>query len=146
MYGNPSGAALDLNSNGAYGDKNKDYDGTKNGPWFIDYQKVGADAVIAGIYKNDVTTIERGMKIISWGLAQQKIDGSYSSEDPYHNSLLFLEAASRSVLHQKVITVVAIHVALNWSATLATLFWPSIGLATPEPRLRPDIRTFMNSP
>lgn len=99
MYGNPSGAALDLNSNGAYGDKNKDYDGTKNGPWFIDYQKVGADAVIAGIYKNDVTTIERGMKIISWGLAQQKIDGSYSSEDPYHNSLLFLEAASRSVLH-----------------------------------------------
>ncbi|MCM2281459.1 MAG: hypothetical protein NDI61_06390 [Bdellovibrionaceae bacterium] len=96
---NPGGAALDLNANGAYGDKNKEYDTAKKGPWFIDYQKAGADAVVVGIYKDDAAAIERGLKIINWGLVQQQQDGSFSSEDPYHNGLLFLESASRALLH-----------------------------------------------
>lgn len=96
---NPGGSSLDLNANGAYGDKNKEYDSTKKGSWFIDYQKAGADPIIAGIYRDDEAAIERGLKIIDWGLSQQQADGSFSSEDSYHNSLLFLESASRALLH-----------------------------------------------
>ena len=96
---NPSSAALDSNTNGAYGDKNKQYDATQKGPWFVDYQKAGADAIIAGLYKDDIAAIERGLKIIGWGLSQQQPDGSFSSEDSYHNGLLFLESASRAFLH-----------------------------------------------
>ncbi|MCM2322491.1 MAG: hypothetical protein NDJ90_04435 [Oligoflexia bacterium] len=90
---------MNSNSRGAYGEKNQEYDTAKKGPWFIDYQKVGADAVVAGIYKEDTAAIDRGLKIIGWGLAQQQQDGSFSSEDPYHNGLLFLESVSRALLH-----------------------------------------------
>jgi hypothetical protein len=96
---NPKAAALDLNENGAYGEKNKTFDKDHQSAWFIDNQKPGADSIIAGIYKNDIESIRRGLKIISWGFAQQKPDGSYSSGDAYHTVSYFLAIASRAILH-----------------------------------------------
>ena len=98
---NPKGTALDLNENGAYGDKNKAHDVTKLGPWFIDNQKPGADVIIAGIYKSDADAIGRGIKILKWGFNQQREDGSYTSGDVYHTVSYFLAVASRAVLHLK---------------------------------------------
>jgi len=103
---NPAETALNLNKNGAYDEKNKAYDETKNGSWFIDYQRVGADAVIAGIYndkneKDSLAAIQRGLKILNWGFDQQQPDGSYTSGDAYHNVSFFLAAASRAILHLK---------------------------------------------
>jgi len=98
---NPKGTAQDLNENGAYGDKNRAYDLNKSGSWFIDNQKVGMDAIVTGVYKEDADAIERGIKILRWGFAQQKEDGSYSSGDAFHTVSYFLAAASRAVLHLK---------------------------------------------
>jgi hypothetical protein len=96
---NPSASAIDLNINGAYGEKNKSYDSLKKGEWFIDYQKVGMDAIIAGIYKNNQEAIQRGLKILKWGFDQEQPDGSYTTNDSYHTVAYFLATASRAVLH-----------------------------------------------
>lgn len=96
---NPGATAIDLNGNGAYGSQNILYDKTKSGDWFIDYQKVGMDAVIAGIYKSDTSAIERGLKIIKWGFDQRKPDGSYTSNDAYHTVSYFLATSVRALLH-----------------------------------------------
>lgn len=98
---NSKATALDLNQNGAYGNKNITYDTIKSGPWFIDNQKTGMDAVITGIYKKDEDAIRRGLKILKWGFDQQKQDGSYTSNDTYHAVSYFLASASRAVLHLK---------------------------------------------
>ncbi len=98
---NPKATALDLNENGAYGEKNKVYDNKKIGSWFIDNQKIGMDAIIVGIYKNDVEAIRRGLKILKWGFDQQMQDGSYTSSDTYHTVSYFLATSSRAVLHLK---------------------------------------------
>jgi hypothetical protein len=67
--------------------------------YFIEEQRAGADAVIAGLIKNDDLAIQAGFKIFDWGFARQSIDGSFSgARDAFHSTSFFVEAVARTIL------------------------------------------------
>jgi hypothetical protein len=99
IYKNLTKMYLDVSPSGAYSKVNIEWERTGQGKWFIEQQRSGAYAVIAGIAMDDAEVIRRGMKIIKWGVQQQRSDGSFDCADNFHSTSLFLTAAARAMLH-----------------------------------------------
>lgn len=95
---NSKAVALDMSDSGAYGPLNKAWDKSKTGNWYIEDQKVAADAIIIGIVQKDTDAIDRGIKIISWGFQQQQADGSFNHRANFHSTAFFVEAVARSIM------------------------------------------------
>ncbi len=98
-YLKPLKASTDLNPSGAYGPVNRAYDTAgKQGPWYIEEQRYGYDAIAAGLSGNNTDTIQRGLKILEWGFLQQLPDGSFPCPDRFHSASFFVEAVAHSIL------------------------------------------------
>jgi hypothetical protein len=95
---NSKAVALDMSESGAYGPLNKLWEKSKTGNWYIEYQRIGADAIVMGVVQKDTDAIERGIKIINWGFQQQEKDGSFNHRANFHSTAFFVEAVARSIL------------------------------------------------
>jgi len=97
LYKTGPGDGLSMTPSGAFG-VNKTWESTGSGKWFIEYQRICAEAIGAGLaFRNDAA-IERGLKMIEWGLAHMGSDGSFDCDDAYHSASFFIEAAAHSLL------------------------------------------------
>ena len=88
----------DNSQTGAYGNVNRPWDSEKKGKWYIEEQRIASEAIAAGIAQNNIEAIKRGFKILEWGFAQQKMDGSFDCKDNFHSTSFFVEAAAHSIL------------------------------------------------
>jgi hypothetical protein len=95
---NSKAVATDLSETGAYGPFNKAWEKTKTGNWYVEDQRVGADAIVMGIVQKDTDAIDRGIKILNWGFQQQQADGSFNHRSNFHSTAFFVEAGARSIL------------------------------------------------
>lgn len=95
---NSKAVALDLSDTGAYGAINKAWEKAKKGNWYIEYQRVGAEAIVMGVVQKDTDAIDRGIKIFNWGFEQQQKDGSFNHRANFHSTAFFVEAVARSIL------------------------------------------------
>lgn len=98
LYRRPEHVATDIDPSGAESPINIAWDQSHTGRWYIEQQRYGGDAVCAGIAKQDPATIERGMKILRWGLEQQQPNGSFDCPDTFHSTSFFVEAAAHTCL------------------------------------------------
>jgi len=83
---------------GAFSPVNIQWDQSHSGPWYIEEQRYGADAVAGGIAQGDTGAIERGLKILRWGFGQQQSDGSFNCPDAFHSTSFFVEASGHACL------------------------------------------------
>jgi hypothetical protein len=97
LYKNPSHIAVAA-PDGACGRLNRLRAESGSGVWFIESQRSGADAILAGICHDNTAAIERGLTILEWGFAQQEKDGSFRCPDNFHSTALFLAEAARAEL------------------------------------------------
>ena len=101
FYSNPKRRALigkDMNANGAWSKLNQDYDSLKTGRWYIEQQRYGADAIVAGIVQDNEEIIERGILALEWGAKQQQIDGSFNCPENFHSTSFYVEAVAHSCI------------------------------------------------
>jgi len=98
LYRRPEHVATDIDQSGAESPINISWNQTHTGKWYIEQQRYGGDAVCAGVAKQDPATIERGLKILHWGLEQQQPDGSFNCPDTFHSTSFFVEAAAHTCL------------------------------------------------
>jgi hypothetical protein len=97
-YRDPDKIAADIAPDGALGNVNIAWDQTHFGVWYIEEQRYGMDAVIAGVAQNNQAAIERGIKVFHWGFEQQQQDGSFNCPDAFHSTSFFVEATSHACL------------------------------------------------
>lgn len=97
LYQGGPGIGLSMAPSGAFG-MNATWESTHNGKWFIEYQRVSAEAIGAGLALGNDAAIERGLKMIGWGFAHMEPDGSFKCDDAYHSASFFIEAAAYSLL------------------------------------------------
>lgn len=97
LYQGGPGIGLSMSQSGAFG-MNATWDSTHSGKWFIEYQRVCAEAIGAGLALGNAAAIERGLKMIEWGFAHMEADGSFKCDDAYHSASFFIEAAACSLL------------------------------------------------
>ena len=97
-YEQPDKIAADIAVSGAEGPVNRVWDQTHTGIWYIEEQRYGAEAVSAGISRDDPEAIDRGLKILRWGFEQQQPDGGFDCPDAFHSASFFVEASSRACL------------------------------------------------
>ena len=90
--------AADSAPSGAVSPVNVQWDQNHAGNWYIEEQRYGTDAILGGIANQDVTAIERGLKILRWGFEQQQPDGSFNCPDAFHSASFFVEAAAHACL------------------------------------------------
>lgn len=97
-YHEPDRIAANVAADGALGTVNIAWDQTHSGVWYIEEQRYGMDAVIAGIAQDNPAAIERGLRIFRWGFEQQQPDGSFTCPDAFHSTSFFVEATSHACL------------------------------------------------
>jgi hypothetical protein len=97
-YGRPSRVATDIDESGAESTVNMLWDRDHIGKWFIEQQRYGGDAIDAGVAKDDVAAIDRGLKILRWGFEHQESDGSFNCPDSFHSMSFFIESAAHACL------------------------------------------------
>ena len=97
-YRKPESLALDIAADGAESPVNMEWDSIHQGKWYIEEQRYGADAIVAGVVKNNAVAMDRGIKILQWGFSQQQPDGSFSCPDTFHSASFFIEAAAHACL------------------------------------------------
>jgi hypothetical protein len=87
-----------MSSSGAFG-ANIAWERKQTQRYFIEEQRAGVDAVIAGLINNDDMAIQAGFKMFDWGFTHQKGDGSFSgTRDAFHSTSFFVEAVARTIL------------------------------------------------
>jgi hypothetical protein len=97
-FRNPDHVAANPAPSGAFSPVNIRWDQTHQGPWYIEEQRYGGDAVCAGIAAQNTAAVERGLKILRWGLEHQEPDGSFNCPDAFHSTSFFVEAAAHAGL------------------------------------------------
>jgi hypothetical protein len=97
-YRQPDRLAVNIASSGALSPVNIEWDKTHAGPWYVEEQRYGADAVCGGVADQNTATIDRGLKILHWGFEQQQPDGSFNCPDAFHSTSFFVEAAAHACL------------------------------------------------
>ena len=97
-YRDPDRIAADIAQDGALGKVNIAWDTVHVGVWYIEEQRYGMDAVIAGIAQNNRAAIDRGLRAFRWGFEQQQPDGSFDCPDAFHSTSFFVEATSHACL------------------------------------------------
>ncbi|HXM02811.1 MAG TPA: hypothetical protein VN939_09435 [Chthoniobacterales bacterium] len=90
--------AANIDPSGALSPVNIQWNKTHTGPWYVEEQRYGADAVCGGIADQNTATIERGLKVLHWGFEQQQSDGSFSCPDAFHSTSFLVEAAAHACL------------------------------------------------
>ena len=96
--------ARDHAPDGAYSETNRAYDLDHHSPWYIEQQREGAEAVAAGLSRDDTAAIDRGLLLFKWGFAQQAADGSFPGTaggqdwQEFHSTSFFVESVARACL------------------------------------------------
>jgi hypothetical protein len=98
VYRNSARAAADHEPSGAYGPVNRVYDRDRRGRWYIEEQRRGEDAILAGLAQDDPDAIDRGLTIFEWGFRQQSPDGSFACPDAFHSTSFFVESTAHACL------------------------------------------------
>ncbi|HLH02029.1 MAG TPA: hypothetical protein VKX25_04605 [Bryobacteraceae bacterium] len=98
VYHDRSWGAKDTAEDGAFSSVNRRWDQTRSGTWYIEQQRAGDQIIATGLAYHDRVLVDRGLRILEWGFAQQNADGSFPCEDPFHSTSFFVEAATHSVL------------------------------------------------
>ena len=97
LYKSGPGFGLSMAPSGAFG-LNNTWESTHSGKWFIEYQRICAEAIGAGLALGNDAAVERGLKMIEWGFAHMEADGGFKCDDAYHSASFFIEAAAYSLL------------------------------------------------
>lgn len=97
LYKGGPGIGLSMLPSGAFG-MNAIWETTRSGKWFIEYQRVCAEAIGVGLALGNDAAVERGLKMIEWGFSHMEADGSFKCDDAYHSASFFIEAAAYSLL------------------------------------------------
>jgi hypothetical protein len=97
-YRAPDKLAAGVSQSGAQEGVNEAWERSREGVWFIEEQRHGAAAVVAGVFANNRAAVERGIRALRWGFQQQQEDGSFLCRDTYHSASFFLEAAAHACL------------------------------------------------
>ncbi len=97
LYKGGPGFGLSMAPSGAFG-MNATWETTHSGKWFIEYQRVCAEAIGAGLALGNEAAVERGLKMTEWGFAHMETDGSFKCDDAYHSASFFIEAAAYALL------------------------------------------------
>lgn len=97
LYKGGPGIGLSMAPSGAFG-MNATWESTQTGKWFIEYQRVCAEAIGAGLALENEAAVERGLKMIEWGFSHMEADGSFRCDDAYHSTSFFIEAAAYALL------------------------------------------------
>lgn len=67
--------------------------------WFVEYQRAGGTAVIAGVLRKDPALVEQGLRIFQFGLDREAKNGSFpGSTWPFHGTAMFLAEAAPSLI------------------------------------------------
>jgi hypothetical protein len=94
----PDKASKDFDPDGAYGSVDRAWDRTHSGAWYIEEQRYGFDALLAGLAYGRQDLVQRAETIFDWGFRQQRTDGSFPCGDAYHSASFFVEAAAHAAL------------------------------------------------
>jgi hypothetical protein len=94
----PEHIAANPASSGAFSPVNIQWDQTHQGSWYIEEQRYGGEAVCAGVATGNTAAIDRGLKILRWGLEHQEPDGSFNCPDAFHSTSFFVESAAHACL------------------------------------------------
>ena len=97
-YSKPARTADQFDDDGAYGPLNRSWNASRKGRWLIEEQRNGFDAIAAGLSYNRQDLVVRGEKILNWGFARQRPDGSFDCPNHWHSTALFVEAAAHAVM------------------------------------------------
>lgn len=97
-YRAPDRVARDAGASGAYSPVNRRWDQAHQGAWYIEQQRYAFDAFVVGVAHGRQDLIDRGRKILDWGFAQQRPDGSFDCPDAFHSASFFIEAAAHAAL------------------------------------------------
>ena len=97
-FNRPNRAADQHDVDGAYGPLNKAWNSSRKGQWMIEEQRYGFEAVVAGLSYNRQDLVARGEKILNWGFARQRPDGSFDCANRWHSTAFFVEAAAHAAL------------------------------------------------
>jgi hypothetical protein len=72
----------------------------KRKDWAIEFQRGGANLIVAGVTRGDHQLVDIGLRIFEWGFNHQNPDtGAFDdSEDEFHSTSIFLTEVCRSLL------------------------------------------------
>jgi hypothetical protein len=97
-YRNPAHYGTEGSDGGAFGKANETWERAREGKWVIDPQREAYEAIAAGIAYERQDLIDRGRKMVDWGLARQQTDGGFDCPDALHGTAAFIEAAAHAAL------------------------------------------------
>ncbi|MDX1931851.1 MAG: hypothetical protein SFU56_04530 [Capsulimonadales bacterium] len=112
----PTFAAPTVGASGAV-DGNLKWEQKTSSKWYIELQRYGLELIADGIANERDADIRKGILILDWGFARQAADGSFAgSEDIFHSTGIFLEAAAEAALLLKTYKPVTYAADLNYYA------------------------------
>jgi hypothetical protein len=98
LYAHPAALVSNVAKDGANG-VNAEYE-RGNGPgMFIEEQRHGEEAIIAGLVHHSPTWWRIGLRELSWGFAYQGPGGNFpQTQDPFHSTSFFVESVAHLTL------------------------------------------------
>ncbi|MBD2311459.1 hypothetical protein H6G20_07280 [Desertifilum sp. FACHB-1129] len=98
LYRQPDSLYRAMSETGAYG-VNAQWERGEADTWFIEAQRQGEEALVAGVVRGDRAAIDAAFKMFAWGFSRQSADGSFAGTgDPFHSTSFFVQAVARSLL------------------------------------------------
>jgi len=104
-----------------------------NGQWFIEYQRRGAQIVLAGLCLKDPEYLNLALSIFKWGFDRQAADGSFAGSGAvFHSTTFFVEAVAHSILMVRASDDVSSEIKARFDAMIPPLSRAAAWMIKPE--------------
>ncbi|HWD64967.1 MAG TPA: hypothetical protein VG405_07310 [Solirubrobacteraceae bacterium] len=98
LYSHPAALVRDVTADGANG-VNALWERGKGPGMFIEEQRHGEEAIIAGVVHHQPRLWKRGVREFAWGFAHQGPAGNFpDTNDPFHSTSFFVEGTAHLIL------------------------------------------------
>jgi hypothetical protein len=98
LYAHPAGLVRGVATDGATG-VNREYELGRGPGMFIEEQRHGEEAIMAGLAHHDPRLWRIGLRELDWGFAHQGPRGNFpATQDPFHSTSFFVEAVAHLTL------------------------------------------------
>lgn len=98
IYSHPSALVGPVGRDGANG-VNRDYERGTGAGMFIEEQRHGEEAILAGVALHNPRWWRIGLRELDWGFAHQGPEGNFpDTQDPFHSTSFFVEAVAHLTL------------------------------------------------
>jgi hypothetical protein len=98
LYAHPAALVKGVGGDGASG-VNAEWERGRYAAMFIEEQRHGEEAVLAGIVHHDPELWRLGVREFAWGFAHQGPEGNFpQSADPFHSTSFFVEGTAHLIL------------------------------------------------